>query len=772
MSNPEININQGGTGNTQNNTFNYTQIIQEAKRAGSLINLPQTNVTFFVGRDDDLVKVHELLQKNQRVAVSAFVKGMGGVGKSELALQYALRHLLTNYSGGICWLSGNEGTLPTQLQDFVQVQLGEKIPDGLDSGEKLAGHCWRRLSERVEGQMLVVLDDVKDYENVEPFLPPLDGKFRVLATTRLGLGNAMQQYTLDVLVLATAVDLLKSFLPETDSRRGNAVEIEKLCEWLGRLPLAIELVGRYLALPNQLDTGIPKILQRLQGECMVQLSQITDEERKLLPKNLNVAASFFLSWQELSPLAQRLACLLGLFALAPIPWTLVQSANETKQKQSFGQGLQGIFQKKVVALTEQDLQGARGELLNLHLLERKQQGVYELHQLLREYFQFQLQQHPKWQSLRQQVAVSLLNISKGIEPVITTDRVKEVSPAIPHLDILGCELLDDIPNPEEDLVWAFTGVARFYESQGIYKLAEDPLQRCLISARNKFGDFHLSVFGSLNNLASIYKLQGRYEEAEPLLQKALTMGQKLLGVRHPNSILALNNLASLYRSQGRYEEAESLYKQALVMMQKSLDDRHPLIIPILNNLALLYASQRKYEEAEPLLKKALDLRQELLGDSHPDVVLSLNNLADVYRSLSKYEEAEPLFHKAMILGKEMLGDHHPLVATILNNLAQLYRSQEKYGTAELLFQQTLALRKELLGDCHPDFAQSLNNLADVYALQGKYKLAEPLFQKALQIVEHVLGVDHPDMHFYLENYKLCLKNKKSKSRSSKNKGFG
>lgn len=195
------------------------------------------------------------------MAVSAFVKEMGGVGKSELALQYALRHLLMDYGGGICWLQGSEGTLPTQLQDFVQVQLGKKMQDGLDSGEKLASYCWRRLSERVKGQMLVVVDDVKNYTNVEPFLPPLDGKFRVLATTRFGLGQTMQQYTLDVLELSAAVDLLKSFLPETDLRRDSDTEIEKLCEWLGWLPLAIELVGRYLARKPDLSIGALVMLQ-------------------------------------------------------------------------------------------------------------------------------------------------------------------------------------------------------------------------------------------------------------------------------------------------------------------------------------------------------------------------------------------------------------------------------------------------------------------------------------------------------------------------------
>ena len=526
-------ITQTGISNStfgDNAHIEITQIInilQEAKRLGIPINLPPTNVTLFAGRDDDLKRVHELLQKNQRVAVSAFVKGMGGVGKSELALQYSLRHLLTDYSGGICWLRANEGTLPTQLQDFVEVQIGETMPDGLDSGEKLAGHCWRRLSERVEGQMLVVLDDVKDYGDVELFLPPLNGKFRVLATTRLGFGTAMQQYTLDVLVLVAAADLLRSFLPEADPRRGNEEAIENLCTWLGRLPLAIELVGRYLALPNQLDTGISEILQRLQGECMVQLSEITDEERKLLPKNLNVAASFFLSWQELSPLAQRLACLLGLFALAPIPWTLVETTMLTKQKQSFWQGLQGLFQKKAVALTERDLQGARGELLNLHLLERTQQGAYELHQLLREYFQFQLQQHPKWQVLRQQVAVLLLNISKEIRKAITLNQFKQFAPVIPHLELLEYEMLDDIPNSEDDLVSAFFGISSYYYGQGLYALAIPSVENCLKVTKLRLGADHPDVATSLNNLAELYRVQGKYSEAEPLYVRSLLISERV-----------------------------------------------------------------------------------------------------------------------------------------------------------------------------------------------------------------------------------------------------
>ncbi len=731
------------------NIENFNQIIQEAKRAGSLINLPQSNVTFFAGRDEALAKVHELLQQNQRVAVAAFVKGMGGIGKSELALQYGLRHL-QDYGGGICWLRANEGNLPTQLQDFVVVQLGEKMPDGLDSGEKLAGYCWARLWESLKSPMLVVLDDVKDYAKVEPFLPPLDGNFRVLATTRLGLGNAMQQYTLDVLALAAAVDLLRSFLPEADPRRGSEAAIEQLCEWLGRLPLAIELVGRYLALPNQLDTGISEILQRLQGECMEQLSQINDEERKLLPKNLNVTASFFLSWQELSPLAQRLACMLGLFALAPIPWNLAEATvfNESKPKQSFWQGL---FQKKAAEISAKDVQRARGELLNLHLLERTAEGEYALHQLLREYFQFQLQQHPQWQALRQQVTVSLLNISKGIGQTITIDQVKEIAPAIPHLEILGRELLDHIPNSKENLVWVFFGIASYYRGQGLYALSIPPLETCLKETESRLGADHPKVATSLNNLAGLYESQGKYSEAEPLYLRSLSIREKQLGADHPDVATSLNNLAGLYESQGKYSEAEPLYVRSLEIDKRIYGEDHPEIATDLNNLAGLYRTQGKYSEAEPLYVRSLSIMEKQLGADHPSVATSLNNLAGLYRAQGKYSEAEPLYVRSLSIKEKQLGEDHPSVANSLNNLAGLYESQGKYSEAEPLYLRSLSIMEKQLGADHPDVATSLNNLGALYISQGKYSEAESLYLRSLSIREKQLGANHPDVATSLYN---------------------
>jgi tetratricopeptide (TPR) repeat protein len=608
--------------NTHVEITQIVNILQEAKRLGIPLNLPPTNVTFFAGRGTDLEQVHQLLQQNQQVAVSAYVKGMGGVGKTELAIQYALRHLLTDYRGGICWLQANND-IAIQLKDFVRVQLAETIPDDLDTAKKLVDYCWSLLTEHLSAdpvtkeppkKMLVILDDVKDYEVLKPYLPKMGGGFVVLATTRLELGGAMQQYRLDILEISAAEALLQSFLPMDDPRRTSS-EIHALCEWLGRLPLAIEMVGRYLA--RKRDLSIAEIQKRLK-EKKLQQDALTDRQRRGLQEmtaKLNVVAAFDLSWQELSEGAQQVATMLSLFALAPVAWQWVESA--------------------MSEVDPEELENYRDdELLNLHLLERKEQGMYQLHQLLREYFQFQLQQHPEWSRLRQQVVGALLTIAKRIPQTTTLKDIAELTTAIPHLEMVSREMLDDIPNPEENanLFWTFEGIARFYQGQGLYGLAEDPRQRCITSVSEILGADHPDVATSLNNLAELYRAQGKYSEAELLYLRSLSILERQLGADHPDPDVAtsLNNLAVLYYSQGNYSEAEPHYVRSLEIWERQLGVDHPSVAQSLNNLAEFYRTQGKYSEAEPLYMRSIEIRERQLGEDHPDVAQSLNNLAALY----------------------------------------------------------------------------------------------------------------------------------------------
>ncbi len=153
------------------------------KPIGVLRNIPRSGITKFVGREETFQNLHTQLQGGNLVAISA-IAGMGGVGKTELAIQYAKAYKNV-YCGGICWLFAREISIGSQITSFAQSQLGLTIPSGLEKLQEQVDWCWRHWKE---GDVLVILDDVVNYAFVEPYLPPEDKRFKVLFTTRQKFG--------------------------------------------------------------------------------------------------------------------------------------------------------------------------------------------------------------------------------------------------------------------------------------------------------------------------------------------------------------------------------------------------------------------------------------------------------------------------------------------------------------------------------------------------------------------------------------------------------
>lgn len=731
-------------------------------------NLPRSGVVQFVGRQTKMDELHEKLQQNERLAITA-VKGMGGIGKTELALQYCYQHHEQGtYSGGICWLRAQEQDVGTQIVKFATAQLDLKPPEDWDLPTQLA-YCWRRWRE---GDVLIAFDNVTKYQDIAPYLPPVEQRFKVLLTTRKELGQSVQSFPIDVLDEPQALELLNSLV--CDGRIEQQIEDAKaLCLWLGCLPLGLELVGRYLARKPDLSLG--EMRKRLEKQSLDSKALSKTEEGITAP--LGVQAAIDLSWQELDERARELAYLLSLFASAPVPWGLVQACLPDRDSE--------------------ELEDIRDEqLVGLSLLKRTGEGVYQLHQLLREFFLQELEFSEGADELKRAYCRALVEEAKQIPDVLTREVVERVLPVISHLAEVATTLRPWME--DENLIQPFLGLGKFYEGQGAYAQAQPWFEQCLAVCRERLGEEHQAMAPSLNNLASLYKSQGKYDQAEPLYVQALELNTRLLREEHQDVAISLNALAELYRSQGRYAEAKSLCQRSLSIREKILGPKHrdtaeslnnlallydnqgqyagaePLykrslaiykevfgpenlyVATCLNNLAELYRKQGKYEQAEPLYVKALEMRKRLLGEEHPDVASSLNNLAIFYRSQGKDEQAEPLCVQALEMKKRFSGEEHQDVATCLNNLAYLYKSQGKYEKAEPLYQQSLEMSKRLAGEEHPDVAISLNNLAALYHSQGKYDQAEPLYTQALAIFVNSLGREHPNTITAWQSYMTFL----------------
>ncbi|MBW4635290.1 MAG: tetratricopeptide repeat protein [Iphinoe sp. HA4291-MV1] len=684
------------------------------KPTGFPQNIPSSSTDKFVGRSRELERLHQQLQRNHEVVIAA-VEGMGGVGKTELAIQYSLLHLqLDTYPGGICWLRAREEDISLQIIQFARINLGLQPPEDLELPERVRW-CWQRWHQ---GNTLVVVDDVKNYSQIKPLLPPQPSQFKVLITTRLKLDLAGSLF-LEVLQEKDALLLLTQLVGEEKVTQ-EAIKAKELVQRLGYLPLALQLVGRYV---KKRKISLTEMLRRLEEKGLGHPSLIVNENDPTWTLNIKrgVAAAFELSWEELSESAQELGCLLSLFALAPILWLLVEGAAAEKDAE--------------------ELEDARVELENLHLLTGE--DTYLLHQLIREFLRNKQKNLASGDSQKSSFCQAMVEVAKDIPDTPTHKEITTLTPAIPHLAEVAQNLIDTVS--DENLISAFAGLGKFYYGQGLYALAQPWLEECVSVVQSRLGEEHLDVATSYNNLASLYESQGRYTDAEPLYIKALELYQRLLGDEHPDVATSYSGLAELYHSQGRYTEAEPLLLKALELRQRLLGDEHPHVATSYNNLASLYESQGRYTDAEPLYIKALQLSQRLLGNEHPYVAFSYNNLAELYRSQGRYTEAEPLYIKALQLSQRLLGDEHPHVATSYNNLAGLYSSLGRYTEAEPLFIKALQLSQRLLLDEHPDVASSYNNLAMLYYFQGRYTDAEPLYIKALELRRRLLLDEHPDV---------------------------
>ena len=664
-------------------------------------NIPSSNTNKFIGRERELEILHQQLQEED----IAYVEGMGGIGKTELAIQYCLKSLnlskkLNNkktsplkslslklnwiiskifkqksysYPGGICWLNTREQNIDSQIIEFAQSALRLKIPEDQKTIKQKAKWCWKNWSKE---KTLIIFDDVKNYSDIKPYLSPKPTQFKILITTRLNI-KISNPLDLKVLSEKEALDLLKELINSKKVQQ-ESEKAKEICQRLGYLPLAIQLVGKYIK-KNRIS--IDEEIQRLESKGLTHPSINVPENDPTWNSNINrgVAAAFELSWNELSTNAQELGCLLSLFALTPIPWQLVKDTTEEKDKEK--------------------LENTRTELENYHLLQNEESN-YQLHQLIQEFFQAKQKNLTNADQQKSQICTAIVKIAQEIPEATTLSDISYFTPFIPHLTKAINFYQEWIS--DQDLIWPFVGISRFYEGQGAYNQALPWREKCLSISKKRLGEEHPHVADSLNNLAGIYSEQGRYSEAEPLCIQALEMRKKVLEEEHLDIAQSLNNLAAIYWNQGRYKETEPLLIQALEMRKKLLGEEHIDIAESLNNLAVVYDDQGRYLEAEDLHLQALEMRKKLLGEEHIDIAESLNNLAALYHSQGKYKKAETLYIQALKIRKKLLGESHPQIALSLYWLAFIYDKQGKKLEAKSLYEQALKIYKKTLGETHPD----------------------------------------------------------------------
>ncbi len=741
--------------------------------------------SIFVGREADLEHLHGLLQaQSQQVKdlPMVLIAGLAGIGKSELAWQYAKLHL-DDFTGGVGIV--NAAQFGEEIRDFMQPRFCEdrdlryertlkaQVAEGWQAWQKFCG------AERLA---LIVIDDVTNYhEQVAPYLPKISGDrcpFRFVLTSRSQLRNNLAMLEIEELTTEAAVQVLRQWAdPDEDDDEDDDQDLQpvindpalaaSLCDRLGCLPLALTLVGSWLSSP---DRTLSMAIATLEKHGLASEAMKPDrlDIRQKAEQGVQVALS--MSWQNLSPDAQQLGRVLSLFEPINLPWELVESVVQAYPQQSaappvrkgwwqkfwdsFGQlvGLLFPFWKKtaiaapVVFAPIRNLSDSKFALRRvsswLQVVERGRS--YRLHRLVHEFLSEQWQDGDRdgWQDawLR-----GLSDRANEIPAFAAWDLVTAWQPLRPHFASAQKFVEDRLKSATNPALVSIYKLQKNNLIAGSFRLNQAPIfEATYRQAKSTHDRAKAALAKGEAAVAHNY-----FDDAVKGYQRAIEQAREALPEN--SMILAgyLHQIAVLFYELGNYSAGIPPAEEALKIANVKAS---PLTLAsYLNRLGILYDNQGKYSEAEPLYLRSLSIWERQLGADHPSVATSLNNLAGLYKLQGKYNEAEPLYLRSLEIDKRIYGADHPEIATDLNNLASLYESQGKYSEAEPLYLRSLEIWERQLGADHPHVASSLNNLAGFYYSQGKYSEAEPLYQRSLEIMERQLGADHPDVATSLNN---------------------
>ncbi len=702
-----------------------------------ICNIPFQRNPFFTGRESLIEDLHAALKEKHSAALSQqAIYGLGGIGKTQTAVEYAYRYK-KEYEH-ILWIaSEKKADILTSFGEIATL-LNLPVKDQQDQSVIVKGVInWMEDHEN----WLLIFDNADKPELLESFLPHGENG-SILITSResnFAKLHIAKRYKMEEMPEMEAVDLLFTRTNREINEPSEVERAKRLAEELGYLPLALEQAGAYI---SKNEVLFKDYLTAYQNEHLITLEKSKPDTGKYTK---TVATTWRINFNEIKKKFTASADLLSFCAFVSpddIPFELFIEGREEM----------GPNISKALANIENDplaLSDLLEPLTRFSLISKDMNSkTCSIHRLVQEVLKNSLNKDEQ-----RQWAKRAVNTVNEAFPYIEFENWNQCDRLLSHAQV-AYTLIDEWTIESDEAGRLLNQTAFYLKQRARYEEAKPLYQRALIIDEKALGPDHPDVAIVRNNLAELYRAQGRYEEAEPLYLRVMEIDAKTLGPDHPDVATSLNNLAELYRAQGRYEEAESLYLRSLVIREKALGPDHPYVATSLNNLALLYDNQGRYDEAEPLYQRALDIYEKALGPDHPYVATSLNNLANLYRAQGRYEEAEPLYQRSFAIVEKTLGPDHPYVATSLNNLALLYDNQGRYEEAEPLYQRSLEIREKALGPDHPDVAQSLNNLAVLYDNQGRYEEAEPLYQRSLVIREKALGPDHPDVATSLNNLAL------------------
>ncbi|KAH8651580.1 hypothetical protein BGZ60DRAFT_436624 [Tricladium varicosporioides] len=744
---------------------------------------PNPSAVIPFSRDTDFVKRGILDQIHQKCAVlgsrTALV-GLGGVGKSQLAIEYAYQTRDQSPKTWVFWVHASNAA--RFEQSFQEIANRVKTPGRQDPAANIFQLVYNWLSDDRKGEWILILDNVddasfliearsigqdgqtngKESKNLRPLVSylPHCPNGSILVTTRSidAARKLVERRNIIAIEPMNKEDSLTLLETKLGWHDGSNDTVELVVE-LEFMPLAIVQAAAYISqrVPRY---SVREYLQDFQKSDRKRTSLLNHESEQL-HRDWEAKNSIITTWQisfdhirKIRPSAADLLSLMSFFDRQGIPEALLRSRGEEgtswqdQNKSNSNNNCTNINISETDNNEDDTPQSSVGDgfeddilvLRNYLFITINIDGTtFEMHRLVQLATRKWLEVHMQQERWKRQ---SIKNLYAEL-PTGEYENWAKCQTLFPHAQSAAAQQ----PEEQDSLRdWAsiLYNATWYALEMGKGVEAERMSVQAMKARKIIFGQEHNDTINSIAMVGLAYKLRGQWDAAEGLEVQVMETSKKIIGADHPDTLTSMANLASTYRNQGRWDAAEELDVQVMETRKKILGADHPDTLTSIASLASTFWNQGRWDAAEELEVQVMETRKKILGADHPSTLTSIANLASTYRNQGRWDAAEELFVQVMETRKKKLGADHPDTLTSMANLASTYRNQGRWDAAEELDVQVIETRKKKLGADHPSTLTSIANLASTFWNQGRWDAAEELDVQVMETRKKILGADHPD----------------------------
>ena len=690
--------------------------IQDFLKQNKGKNIPYPRNANFTGR----IKLLDGLRSDLQSARIKALTGLGGVGKTQLALEYSYQY--QNYYDIVWWFRSD---LPsTILDDYALMAERLKLPGWETRDLNLMAEVARTFLEN-QTRWLLVFDNAQGPDDLRPFLPRGGGGHVILTSCNPSWGNLAQSLPVPNFERQESVEFL---LKRTDQEDKEAAH--DLAEALGDLPLALEQAGAYME-----TTGKPlkEYLSAFQKRRLEVLAMGLPSD---YPET--VATTWDISFEAVKndhPTASKLLRLCSYLAPDNIPIELL-----VKGSGYLPDSLASVLQD------EDGRDAVLAALRRYSLIERREDKI-SIHRLVQEVLRIRLSDEGReaWAGAAvQMVSDAFLYDSNDVR------TWSECALLLPHALAVTDHSYELRAAPKPTV---------FVLSQaGIYLLGRFELpeakklyEQALKIAEATYGSDHYQVATIANNLGSVLHDMGDLQGAKKLYERALQIDEKALGPDHLNVARDATKLGTVLHDMGDLQGAKKLYERAIevfwlcraiVFNEKVYSPDHPTVAVVFNNLGGILQDMGDFQGAKIIYEQALKIAEATYGSDHHQVAMIANGLGRVLQAMGDLQGAKKYLKRALEIYEATYGSDHLNVAMAANNLGSVLHDMGDLQGAKKLYERALKIAEATYGPDHPDIAKIVGNLGRVLRDLGDGDGARKNFERSLNISRIFFDEDH------------------------------